>query len=412
MTTAADKQAMVHDLLWTIARSRPRPGDKSRLRACIASEPDWTAVVATALEHGLAGLLCRRMLTDAPDLLSEDIHEAARRLLEEASARYASGVAQLLALLTDLATAGVVAVPFKGPALAQAAYAEPALRGFRDLDILINETDLQAALTVLRQRGYRSQHSGLRQRHLHAYYRYNGQDVLFADSLLPVEPHWQFGQSTLAARMDFGAMIRRRVPMVITRQAISALSPEDALVAATFHGMKEEWTSAKGIVDVAELLAAFPNLDWDVLLHRAGQAGVRRIVLLGTNLARILLGAHVPEPVLRAIGADRALLRLSTEVTTRIFATPVVERSVFALSSFRWHARERMRDRLHYAVATTTTARIQHFQAVDLPDPLGFLYPVVKVAHDYVALPLWLATRTCARRLAPVPQRGKGADAA
>ena len=39
-------------------------------------------------------------------------------------------------------------MPFKGPVLAQLAYPDPALRGFSDLDILIAETDVPAAMAL------------------------------------------------------------------------------------------------------------------------------------------------------------------------------------------------------------------------------------------------------------------------
>ena len=42
-----------------------------------------------------------------------------------------------------------------------------------------------------------------------------------------------------------------------------------------------------------------------------------------------------------------------------------------------------------YVAATLFTARAQHFRFVDLPEWLRFLYPLVRVGHDYVALPLW-----------------------
>lgn len=412
IASTAQGTAAIRDPLLTIARSRPRPGDGARIRACLAPETDWTAMVSIALEHGVAGLLCRRLLSDADDLLPADIRDAAARFLDEMSARYAEGVAQLLDLLSDLAAAGVVAAPFKGPALARVAYAEPALRGFRDLDILINEADVPSALSVLRRRGYQSQYPDLIGWHLQAYHRYNGQDVLFAAGLLPVEPHWQLGQSTLAARLDIGAMLRRCVPITLTGQTVSVLSPEDALLAMTFHGAKEEWVSLKGIVDVAELLSAHPALDWEVLLERAKRAGLRRVLLLGLHLASEMLNAPVPRNIRELIATDRALLRLGAVVAGRMFTVPVVERSVFAVSSFRWQMRERMRDRLRYVGATITTPRMQHFRMVNLPHRLAFLYPAVKVMHDYIALPLWLAARKPARRLLSGLSTGRRGDAA
>jgi hypothetical protein len=384
----------IGDILLIAARSRPTALDLHRLRETVARDPDWTALVQTALAHGVAGLLCRHLLTAAVDMLPNEIRDAATAFLAYRTQAHADGVSQLLDLLDAFTAAGIVAAPYKGPALAHMVYAEPALRGFRDLDILINEADVPAALALLQRLGYRSQYPELRERHRRAYHRYNGQDVLSAEGRLPVEPHWQLGQRTLAAPVDVTGMLRRLVPATLGGRGIAVLSGEDALLAAGFHGSKEEWTSLRCIVDMAELLRTSPTLDWDALLFRATRAGVRRMVLLGVWLAHDVLAAEVPPPTLRHIAADTAIVPLANVARAKLFIGGAAERSVFDLSVYRWRMRERLSDRLRYARATICTARVKHFQALDLSDGLGFLYPGVKLLHDYVALPLWLARKT------------------
>jgi hypothetical protein len=45
-------------------------------------------------------------------------------------------------------------------------------------------------------------------------------------------------------------------------------------------------------------------------------------------------------------------------------------------------------------LACLTTARLPHFRCIDLPDAIDFAYPAVKVAHDYLALPVWLSGKS------------------
>ena len=402
-------ESHIHDILLRVARCHLGAADHAWLRAAAQGELDWTALIRTALAHGVAGLLCRHLLTALDGELPADIRAAAIAYIAEARERHAAGVAQLQDLLAAFATVGVSAIPFKGPALAEMVYAEPALRGFRDLDILIAAADIAAVMGVLAARGYQSQYPDLRARDRRAYHAYNGQDILFTPGLLPVEPHWQFGQRTLAAPIDMVAMLRRSVQIPLSGRPIRVLSPEDSVLACAYHGSKEEWASLRGVVDMAELLRAFPALDWDVLLHRAQAAGLQRMLLLGVCLARDLLGAPIPATVGQHIAADRMCQDLAARVRAKLFANGAVERSIFEFSAFRWHMRERLRDRLRYAGATICTPRVHHFGILALPAWLGFLYPVIKLGHDYVALPIWKLARP---GLATITDHAPTADAA
>ena len=50
--------------------------------------------------------------------------------------------------------------------------------------------------------------------------------------------------------------------------------------------------------------------------------------------------------------------------------------------------RERFQDRVRYVAATLLTPRTRQFRTIDLPDGLCFLYPVVKIMQDHIALPV------------------------
>src|SRR3954469_21277418 len=152
----------------------------SALREAVAREPDWTALIGMALYHGTAGPLCRRALDAAGDLVPDELRPAMGTYLESCAERHRVAVAELFDVLDALGGAGITALPFKGPALAARAYAEPALRGCLDLDILIRGTEVGAALAVLGRLGFVSQFPDLSADHRMAYHRYNGQDCLVA----------------------------------------------------------------------------------------------------------------------------------------------------------------------------------------------------------------------------------------
>ncbi len=354
----------------------------------LAGFTDWTGLIALALAHGMGGLLCEHLLASAGNGVTEDIADAARTHIGFLRSAHATGIAELHGLLTLLNNAGIVAVPFKGPVFAQQFYPDPALRRFTDLDILINAMDAEAAHTLLVAQGYRSQHQDLRPRHLRAYWHYNGQDVLHAPDRLPVEPHWLFGQRTLATYLNMSGFLSRAVPIVLGEQTILALSPEDSLIATCFHGSKDEWQSLRTVADIAAILSCAPGLDWEDVRQRAAVGGIGRMVLIGLQLAANLLQAKLPVAVTRQLASDCIATALAEQAAARLFVADAPIRSVFELSAFRWRMRERFPDRLRYAAATLFTPRVRQFRTLDLPDPLCFLYPAVKIMQDYVALPI------------------------
>ncbi len=402
---------VTRDLLLLTARAHLDGPARESIRACLRDAPDLAAVVGAALEHGTAPLLCRHLLGSADDLLPLDLRHAANEYLESWRRTSDASVEDLLRILDALAAAGIPHIPFKGPALAQQAYGDLRLRAYRDLDILIRTGDIPPTMRILAELGYRSRTGSLTRRQREAYHRYNGQDILFAEGRMPVEPHWAFAPRTFNARLDMAGIWRRARPMPIAGRVTQVLSPEDLLTVTALHGAKEQWARLLWVADIAELLRSHPGLDWDMALRRAAEAGLRRILLLGAALAGQVLGAWVPGHVRRLAQADRTCQALAQEVTIRLFAVPRRPTSVFTLSGFQWRARERWPDRWRYAAASLTTARLQHLRMVDLPAPLGFTYPVVKIAHDYLALPLWLAGKSVVSRW-PGRRPGSRADEA
>jgi hypothetical protein len=295
-------------------------------------------------------------------------------------------------VLDALAAEGVDALPFKGPVLGLQAYGCVTMREFRDLDILVRPEHATATLAVLNELGYRSDVIGLRPQRMADYYHYNGHDILFAPGKLPLEPHWALAPRTFSAQLDT-APIFARAGSVATEggRRFGCCAPEDALLVAAMHGGKEQWSRLMWIADVAALLHTHPALDWPAALARAAEAGCLRMTLLAAALASDLLGARLPADVRRAIAEDRAVPGLLQGVRANVFAARSATPSVFTLTRFRWRIRERAADRLRYASRTILVARVPHFRAIDLPDPLSFLYPAVRLGHDFLALPLWRA---------------------
>ena len=385
------------DLLLATARSVPSAVDRAKAQTALEAIADWTAVIEAALAHGTAGLLCDYLVSEKSAPVPEEIVEAATVYLEYRRAEHDRGARDLGAVLDALTSAGVTALPYKGLVLAELGYARPASRGCRDLDVLIRERDIAATMAALEGLGYRSLHTGLSPRRMREFYEYNGQDMLVAEGRLPVEPHWRLNPRTLHANIDIAPLFDRAGTVTLNGRVVPCPSREDSLLICGMHGSKEEWSRLIWVSDIAELLRGGEPLDWPAIFQRADRAGVRRMLLVGLALAANLGGAILPPAAAHAVRDDNVARRLATEAAGRLFARGGNTPSVYRLSAFRLRMRERLSDRARYVAATLLTARVQHFRFVDLPGQISFLYPLVRLGHDYVALPIWRLTRPRAR---------------
>ena len=142
------------ELLVCCARKELDAAHGERIRTLVRQDLDWPLVRAAARAHATLPLLYWHLGTIGPAgvppaVLAElraDFHANTRRNLRLTG--------ELLAILDLFRGQGIAAIPFKGPALAAAAYGNLALRQFVDLDLLVHPQDVRRAKALLATRGY------------------------------------------------------------------------------------------------------------------------------------------------------------------------------------------------------------------------------------------------------------------
>jgi hypothetical protein len=216
-----------------------------------------------------------------------------------------------------------------------------------------------------------------------------GQDVLFAEGRLPVEPHWSFTPKALAVDLDLQGLWNRATRLDVAGRTVAALSAEDELLVACLHGSKEKWWRLLWVADVAGLVYRQPGLDWAGMIRRAEASGIRRMFLLGLALAKDLFAIALPPAVAAAIARDPACGELVEQSRRHLFASGGDVGSVHQVTRYHLRARERGSDRLRYVWRTIVTPQFMHYRMVRLPPALVLGYVPVKLVHDYVLLPLW-----------------------
>ena len=344
---------------------------------------------AHALDQRVAPWLCVNLVDQCPDWISHREDMMFRRYLDARRAASAVGLAQLAQIVSAMTAAGVKAVPFTGPVLAQLVYDDPALCQFDELDLLIDPAQAERALAVLERLGYRTALADLTPGRLRAYHRYSGQDSLLADGKLSVVAHWAAAPRCLSMQIDVSAIIDRADSVIVGGHIVPCLSVEDSALLLAIRASTDQWRRVRPAQDLAALAVRYPLMDWDIVLVRAHQYGLRRAMLLALLLAVDVFHAPIPVDLLAVARHDPHCRALAQMVRGGIGAPVREPASMFRLSRFLWSVRERRIDRLSYTWRTLTLAGVPHFRAVALPEALAFLYPLVRWGQTMMALPLW-----------------------
>ena len=101
----------------------------------------------------------------------------------------------------------------------------------------------------------------------------------------------------------------------------------------------------------------------------------------------------MPEAVQARLRRDSTACALAQRTCERLFVEGNATPNPSRITAYRFRMRERWRDRLSYVLRTVLTPLEKHLVMVQLPAPLYFLYYPIKVIHDYLLLPAWLAAR-------------------
>lgn len=316
--------------------ARPGADDyaAARIRALVESGPDWGGLLVAAADHGVAPLVCHRLIAAGGDGLPPPWREKFQEECARNTRRNLFLVAELFRVLAALGRRGLRATPYKGPVLAAQVYGDIALRQFADLDIVLPQGQIVEAHRALSDLGFHSDTPGFETPTVSG--RVPGQ-YAYRDraSGTYVELHTEATLRYAPCRFDLDQLLARRETVLLAGGEVRTFSAEDTLVLLGVHGSKHFWDRLGWIADIAALAAGPGHLDWELSLERARSLGAERMVLLGACLARELLETELPEAVVERLRRDVTVSHLSNFVRRRLLATPRIEPGMFERFAFR-----------------------------------------------------------------------------
>jgi hypothetical protein len=282
-----------------------------RARSLAENGPSWSEILETAANHCLVPLVSKRLLEFSGDALPGLWRDRFRHEFVATAHRNLLMSGELVRILRALEHSGIHAVPFKGPALAQRAYGDLALRQFSDLDIVLPHSQISEAHAALENLNYRSESSAaaIAQNRIPGQYAYRS-----AARAILIELHTEKTMRYLPVPLDWRALDGRMETVLLGGQPLLTFSAEDTMMLLCVHGSKHFWTRLAWICDIAQLVESREGFDWSRAETIAHKMRCYRMWLLGLALAQDVFAAELPDVISGKIRRETRVIEMSQRV--------------------------------------------------------------------------------------------------
>ena len=365
------------DLLLCCARIRLSQEIVERIHTLIQEGPDWTYLIQTAIQHRVMSLLYRTLKKTCPEKVPDDVLKRLQNYFLINASKNLFLSTELLKIDTLFEDHGILAIPFKGPTLAESVYGDISLRSFWDLDILVHRHNALKALNLLISQGYRPQVE-LDINQIRAYLRTEYDIAMISDSgKVLIELHWEMTGKFLAYSLDLESLEDRIQLGELVGRQIRQLSPEDLFAYLCIHGAKDCWNKLENVCSIAELIRSRPNMDWTEVNRLVRKMRCQRIVFSGLILAHDLLDAPLPKHILSGINADLAIKKIVAQIYDGLF--PPRDKSHQKMIShdfslFHIKVRDSFSEKISYCAALIFRPSRQEWRYYPLPASFAFLH--------------------------------------
>jgi hypothetical protein len=330
------------------ARALAGRDEEPSLAALLQCDPE--ILVPLAWRHGMLPALSRRVARADAAGAYPALAPLRAAFLENGvrALRLAGELADVVGILE---AAGVVALAYKGPALAIQAYGDPSARDCGDLDLVVRKEELEAAGAALVAAGFRDLSGSPAER---AATLRAGHHLAYRRGEVLVEVHWRFGKSYFGFAEEVSGLWERAEPLDIRGRRVLALSVPDHLIALAIHSSKAMWSSLDATVCMVRLAARTPQRAWPALVEQARVWRCEEALRVSLLLAEWMLGSPCRRGIAAYVPATPRTRRLVAKVAAELFLEEFGGRS-YVLGQLA--LRPRYRDRVRFAVGALSYPR-------------------------------------------------------
>ncbi|GAK38790.1 hypothetical protein TCA2_0516 [Paenibacillus sp. TCA20] len=257
---------------------------------------DWKEFNRLIYHHRIYPLIYAR-LQSFHEVVPLDVMDQIQKAVTHNTFYMMRLTAEMERVTSVLEQQNIKVIMLKGPILAFELYGDLAHRTSKDLDLLVNISDVDASLNVLEKAGYIKKYDtpfimeGWKWKDHHI-------SLFHPEHKTQIEVHWKLNPSG-AKDISFQELWNRRQTITIVEHEVSYLGKEDLFMYLVSHGARHGWFRLRWLMDIDLILRknnTIHNFEYYAELHEsefyAGQA-----YLLCSRLLRAPLTSKMKELV-------------------------------------------------------------------------------------------------------------------
>ena len=259
---------------------------RDNARSLITDSLDWPLFFAMIPVWGVEPLVLFNLNNSFAAELPADVRRRSATIEKNARGAALANTLVLLEVADRFRNSAIEALVLKGPAVGVAAYGDPSLRAFSDIDLLVKPHDISAARDLLVSLGYHrdfergAEASLLRAEHA----------LEFSGQRMKVELHTVLVSRHLRFRIDDEWLWRSAREIDCAGRRLRTIGASEHFLFLCAHGAKHEWERLGWVNDVAHLGLKLSDDERREVVALARAAHGERILALAVRLARDVYG--------------------------------------------------------------------------------------------------------------------------
>ena len=350
-----------------------------KILSVVSEDLDWNYLLQMSSRHGLTPLLYRNLNNICPEMVPVNI---LRKLEEYFNANVQKNLfmtGELIRILELLNANDIDSIPYKGPVLANLAYATISLREFNDLDIFVKKSDTYEVYNLMISLGYELD-SYPKEMDISLYFKTQSEHkFLNKKSKMIVEIHNKFEGHFFSFPIspEFLYTKNSLKTVGLNNYQISVLSNENLILMLCIHCARHDWSRLLWLCDISEMFKSH-EIKCSNLFENAEKLKVKRILLINLFLARDLFGLELSDEVINHFknnpNIENICFNLKKNLLSKNSRTPnILERTLLDLKK-----RESLKMGLIDVFSSMLRPTYADFKEITLPVSFYPLYYIIR----------------------------------
>ena len=273
------------ELIFLCSRMQIDPVANKRIRELLNDDVNWRLLRTIAKRNKILPLIYNTLFNNFKDEVPRNEFSLIGDDYNQNIKKNNYNLKVLIEIINLFKQEEIPVIPFKGIVFSKLAYGSISFRDMFDIDLLVKPLDFLRAKDLLIRSGFNSRYFG------HAevctvqaqLVRHENDNQASADLHYRLTPQYQqpnMDEATLGSDFNNNRRINptlnrnywffslpceplwdRAQTIDVNGNIFPVFSPEDSLLLAVIHGLKENWRTLSRICDIAALIEAYPKLN-------------------------------------------------------------------------------------------------------------------------------------------------------